>query len=310
MDISFTLRSFFQKLKFANLNSKANKFWLIVFYVFVCLSLFFSVLLLVPSFVDVGLSNLSLILWGITFLISFFVDPKTIIFYLFNCLIILLPFLLLSLIVLFTRNNYFTTDAFRLFLISCVLISLGAFLKKHLNEAQIKFCIILYVSASFILALYILITRIIPNLDKTTSNMYLYGSKNAVFPVLASSSILCFIISKSKMHRIISLLYYLFIFSLTFITKCRTVFISLIVVSFFLLFKSKGIKVFLIVLFSFIAILITIIAVPYLNKVIIQEILFNNKTSTDDIFSGRFTFIIESLDYFTFFLGTPNYYVD
>ena len=290
-------------------NKKENVVFAIFFFI-VCFSSIFSIVTQAPFFINNGFEKITLLLWGLVIFVAFVIDYKSTITYFIFPFLLLLPFFLYCLVSLLFGVNYFDASLTRYFLFACALLSLGSFIKKNYRSNHVRFLLFVFALSCIFMSLFLFISIILPSFSSVTENTYLYTSKNATLPILASGAIVLIFSSNKKFLRIISQLFFIFIFFLCFVAKCRTVLISLFIVFFYLVYKFNGKKTFFITLLVLITILLFIIFIPYLNDVLIKKILFNNKTDIDSIFSGRLSLVVEALGNINFFKGKPSFYVD
>lgn len=291
--------------------NKVTFIWKVLFFCSLLASISFSTIFQSPFFAENGFNVFSIVLWIVTFIFAIIVDFKKVIYYSGWIIIFVFPFVAFCCLMLAFKTNYFSTQIFRLLIQSLIILLIGMVSCDMLNKKQIKFAGMLFVLSSFILSFIIVVTKVLPSLKGLTDSTYIYESKNSSAPILVASGTIALFLSKNKTFKIISWIYYFYIFLLVFIIKCRAVIIVMPFLSFYLIFKlSNNKKLPLYLLIGVILAFLLIILIPPLNDLIIQKMLFNNKTNIDDIFSGRFTYIYKAFSSLNILKGTPSYYVD
>ena len=292
-------------------NGKADLFWKRCFFISLLLVSFFTLLFQSPFFVDHGINAITPFLWIVVLLITFCSNYKNASYYFLMALAILVPLIIFFLIMLPLGINHFSSEIFKLIFQSVLLFTIGASSSTILGRKQVVIYLCLYVISCFLLASTIYVLKIIPNLGKIAGSVYIYQSKNSTAPLLMSSAIISFFIFNNKKWKIISFLYFLYIALLVFLLKCRAVVVAIPLLTIYLSFaliKRKSIP-FLITI-GLIVSFVVIFAVPSLNELIIQKLLFNNKTDVDSIFSGRISLVFYGFIENNLFVGNQSFYVD
>lgn len=296
--------------RFDNSNKSTNV-WNSIFFISLSVTVALTLLFQSPIFADNSINAISIVLWMLLVIVAFITNYKKSLIYLFFTSLGLVPFLLTCIISLFIGNNFFSAEIFRLILLSLLMFYVGAVAKSILKKEHLIFIGSIFVVFSFIMTLIITFDVLLPSFVSGKNSFYAYPTKNSSSPILAASTIIPFLLLKGKLGKTFSWVYFFYISFFILIIKCRAVVVVLPILGFYLAFKtSKSINIPLSILLVVIVAFILIIAIPPLNKLIIQDMLFNNKTNLDDIFSGRISLVIIAIQKLDIFKGNASYYVD
>lgn len=242
-------------------------------------------------------------LWAGTLLIGLFANKKETfnkkVFYVFLYIMIFDVFLLVCEV--FTGKRYLSSQLVYPVHISIFIYLIGVLFSKKCNDKDIKKIINAYIISSCIVGAYIFINFFV-GVDWRNTYNYVYTSKNSISQILLTAIIFIAIYWDNKKLKIFLILG---IFVLLCMLKSRATILGAIVgliYYIFFLVKSKKKKILYIAIL--VSIIILICCNENINNIVVNNILFNNKsiTNLNDISSGRMnhfeTFFQNFGDYF------------
>lgn len=211
-------------------------------------------------------------------------------------------------------SSYFGTDYTNIILSTIICVVSYSFWYRYGSEDLVKILsvVILVTCIYFAYQLFIQSLQLL-NLD---SRSEIFRAKNSAAQILLSAVLITFIFVKQQVGllRTISYISIIFLIVIIFLLKSRATLVSLFFIIAYFIFLSKN-KLYKYILISILILgIILLLTIPQLYHIIIENILFNNRDSTDldDLSSGRLVLInniwIRYLD--TPILGLGNLYID
>ena len=309
-DISSKIKKMFV-FEITNRYLRVLYFFLIAF-----LSLSFSLTILfqAPFFIEHNVNPLSNFLWLIVIFLLLLIDYKHFFTTLFKAILFLVPFFIYLLICFLLKIPALNNGTTRVIFISLMVFFVSLCVKRFIKKAHLLFFLKLFCVTSALLALTILFSKLIGY--DLSNPIYAYSSKNSAGPIFLAAMIIVHFLSRNKISiwlvafDIASILFFSFVIALL---KCRA---ALICIPIFLLwvlidFSKHKVAGLLTGLFFFI-LFVSIIAIPQLRNLVINQILLNNKNAfnLDDLFSGRIQTIVDGFLNFEPLLGNGTAYID
>lgn len=278
---------------------------------FVAIYTFITLMSQMPFLTKYGASQLLQFGWIFAIIPLLMADYKKVLNIFFKLLILLIPFLLYCVVAICFKVNSFSYNGTRYLFISSYLFILG-FCVLDNNTHRFKLFASAFIVGALLLGIVIFFTQILHS-DSSTP-IYAVDDKNSVAPILMIAGLLSFYIFNKRKPFDICAKWILFVFFsvIVYLTKCRAVmvFIPAALLT-FLIFDLKKHKVALITVLSIIFFcVILIVSIPFLRQKIIVEYLLNNRTTWDEIFSGRLTIIANKMKAFKPLLGSGGTYFD
>lgn len=286
-----------------------------VLFVFICISIFGSIILQIPFFSNLKINKVFEFVWLIDILIMFFLDYKIVLKNIFQVLVLLFPFLVYLVFGLIFKVAFSNAGLwFSVFLSVAIYILFSSF-KKYASSKQISFILKVFIAASTVFALLILFLYLFKT--DLSSVTYAYGSKNSAGPILFVAILFLLYVSLTEKlvnYKIVfRILLSLLLVSVIFLMKNRAVIIVVPIFIFLVLnYFIKNKKWLYISSGIFVLILVLIFVIPPIRETIIDKILFNNKkvVNLDVLLSGRLTQAAVAFSNFHPVLGDGYSYVD
>lgn len=277
----------------------------------IVISTFLTVVSQLPAFTSKGITQIFQIGWIVSFIPLLMLDYKQILRYLFFSLILVFPFIIYCFLALLFKVNAFTYGGtIYIFLCLFLFIIFGSFSKYKSLLTTKLICLSFLVSALF----YAGIVFFAKLRGSDLSNpIYAFDDKNSAGPIFITAMVIAFYLFQKKniIHFLLRWVIFIFFTTIIALSKTRSVLIAIPPIFFILLFQNhrKPIYIFVSIvgLFTLVAVFL---AIPVLREKIIIQILFNNKTDLDSIFSGRISKLVENMQMFKPFLGTGGTYFD
>ena len=281
------------------------------FYILVCI----TALSYSPIFRKIHLNNFVFVLW---ILYTLLILPIS-----FNKLILLSPYLLfflfpaflyLSCVSAFLSKTLLTDDLTKEIIVATYIFAIGYMSTSFLQEKHIKSVLNYFFFANIFMAVDLFVEYFIGfDFSEIT---YVYAEKNGIAPLFVIAALVPFLYPpRNKIYFGIEIIGSIFLLVMIAMLKCRAVLVVIPILAIFLSFNPKY-KPFVpyvvlgITAFS----LIVVFLVPQLRTLIIENILFANRSSgsIDDIASGRITYVTTGLKLFALspVTGIGSYYID
>ena len=282
----------------------------IIFYIsfyLIAFSVFLTIIGQIPFFADRRLTSLFQITWVFSFVPIAMLDYKRVIKQFLLLFIFLFPFLFYCLIALIFGIESISFSGTRVILLSSYIFFLFSVFGKYKTSSGFKLILFSYLLGATFYALSVFFGILID--QDLTSSIYAFGSKNSAGPIFMSAAIVAFYLFKKNapLQILVRWLFIAGFITVIALSKNRAVLITVAIILFFMFYVDvKRVWLFFLVLGVTIAAIIIIFSVPYLYNTIVVNIILNNKTTADDISSGRITQIVDNISALKPVLGSGN----